>query len=145
MERLYLLATIAGERVAFEAARVESVIEIEQVAPVPRAPAHLAGIAPLRSRVLTVIDCHAALGLPASPRRGVMPAIAVKLEGHLYGLLVDSVDDVVPLADIPIPLSGRLAPGWAHAARAGLEHEGALLLLVDPAAFVAGPPAARAA
>jgi len=144
MERLHLLARIAGQRVAFDATAVESVVELEALAPVPRAPAHVAGLAALRSRVLTVIDTHAALGVGRIERGALMPAIIATVEGHLYGLLVDAIDDVAAIGAQPASVRGRLAAGWREIAVGALEHDGALLLLIDPAALVAGP-AARAA
>jgi purine-binding chemotaxis protein CheW len=58
MNELLLIVSIAGSRVALPAADVESVVEIDTLIPVPRAPGHLAGLSALRSRVLTVIDCQ---------------------------------------------------------------------------------------
>jgi purine-binding chemotaxis protein CheW len=144
MDHLHLLASIAGERVAFDATTVESVVEIDALTPVPRAPMHVAGLAALRSRVLTVIDTHAALGLAAIERRPLMPAIIAMVDGHLYGLLVDSIDDVAPLAAPPAPIRGRLSPGWSRVAPLGVEHEGTLILLIDPAALIEGAPAIAA-
>src|SRR6476469_3179954 len=65
MATLLLIVRLAGERVAFPAADVEAVVEIDNVVPAPGTPPHVAGLAALRSRVLTVIDCPASLGLPA--------------------------------------------------------------------------------
>jgi purine-binding chemotaxis protein CheW len=144
MDRLHLLASIAGERVAFDATSVESVVEIDALTPVPRAPTHVAGLAALRSRVLTVIDTHAALGLGLIERRSLMPTIIAMVDGHLYGLLVDSIDDVAALLAPPAPIRGRLAPGWAQATPLGVEHDGALILLLDPAALIAGHAALAA-
>ena len=58
---LVLIAHLAGETVALDADVVGSVVEIERIAPVPRAAPHIAGLAALRSRVLTVIDARAAI------------------------------------------------------------------------------------
>jgi purine-binding chemotaxis protein CheW len=144
MDNLHLLASIAGERVAFDATAIESVVEIDALTPVPRAPVHVAGLAALRSRVLTVIDTHAALGFGAMERRPLMPAIIAMVDGHLYGLLVDSIDDVAPLSASPAPIRGRLGPGWARVAPLGVEHEGSLILLIDPAALIEGAAAIAA-
>jgi purine-binding chemotaxis protein CheW len=57
MNELYLIVGIAGEKVAFRASDVQSVVEIDRITPAPRAPAYIAGLAALRSRALTVIDC----------------------------------------------------------------------------------------
>ncbi len=145
MTNLLLIVTIAGERVAFPAARVESVVQVEELAPVPRAPAHLAGLAALRSRVLTVIDCRAALGCPATESRAQYDAIVVEQDGHPYALLVDGVDDVVEHQGDPHPLRGALAAGWTRAATGMVEVEGSLILLADPAVLIAGTANALAA
>ena len=59
---LYLIGMIAGRRVAIDAALVDSVIEVADVQPVPGAAEGILGLAALRSRVLTVVDCAVALG-----------------------------------------------------------------------------------
>jgi hypothetical protein len=76
MDDLKLIARIAGQDVALSAEAIESVVEIDAITPVPLAAAHIAGLAALRSRVLTLIDTYAALELGRSPRDGVMQAIA---------------------------------------------------------------------
>ena len=144
MKNLFLIAVIAGERIVLAADDVESVVEIEAITPVPRLAAHVAGLAALRSRVLTVIDCRAALGLGVSPREGLLAAVVVTVEGYSYGLLVDQVDDVATIEDEMMPIRGALAPGWAHVGRAMVPIEEEVLLLVDPAALVSGVAAAAA-
>ena len=144
MSALLLIVTIAGEKVAIPSAQVESVVELEAVTPVPRAAAHVAGLSALRSRVLTVIDCLAALDLGRATRGTPMPAIVVALDGHPYALAVDSVEDVVETDGEVRPLRGTLAGGWRHVARGLVEAEGDLMLLVDPQALIAGPAAAAA-
>ena len=93
---LLLIARIAGEQVAIPAGQVEAVVEIEGITAVPRASTHVAGLAALRSRVLTVIDCKVSLELGASEPSATHEAIVVPCDGHPYALLLDGVDDVVP-------------------------------------------------
>ena len=141
MAGLFLIAAIAGERVAILAADVHSVAEIEAVTPVPRAPAHVAGLASIRSRVLTVIDSAAAIGFcPAACGSGSRQAVVVESDGHSYALLVDQVDDVT---EVPTTLEIRspLAPAWASVATAMIEVEDSLLLVVDVRALIAGSSA----
>lgn len=139
---LVLVLTLAGQRVAFLAEDMESVVEIEAIAPVPGAASHVAGLAALRSRVLTVIDAKASLGLGAS--EGPRDAVVAVIEGHPYAVLVDAVEDVVDASDIR-PLAAAAGPGWGRVARGAVEAEGSLMLLLDLAALVGGPPAAQAA
>ncbi len=139
MAELLLILTIAGERVAFPAEEVESVIELEEVTPVPRTAPHVAGLSALRSRVLTVIDCRAALGL-GSAGDDAREAVVVCSDGHAYALLVDAVEDVVEASGSGAPAGMPLRQGWARVARGTVEAGGdLLLLLVDPHALIAGP------
>lgn len=141
---LHLIAVIAGQRVALPAAAIESVVEVEAVTPIPRAPAHIAGLAALRSRVLTLVECNAALDLPPTRDGGhaARDAIVMATDGHLYGLLVDRVEDVVLLDHAPRPIRSGLAAGWSRVAIGMAEHDGAVLMVIDPAALLAPLPAA---
>ncbi|HEX8062567.1 MAG TPA: chemotaxis protein CheW [Allosphingosinicella sp.] len=139
MAELLLIVRLAGERVALPAADVESVVEIDSLTPVPGAAGHVAGLAALRSRVLTVIDCLASLDpsrrLPAGAREAVMAVV----DGHPYALLVEAVEDVVEASAERRPAAASLAPGWRRIGRATIEAEGDLLLVADVEALIAGP------
>jgi purine-binding chemotaxis protein CheW len=145
MAELLLIVTIAGERVSLPGAEVESVVEIEGLVPVPRAPAHVAGLTALRSRVLTAIDSLASLDLGQGRRSGTHDAVVVEQDGLAYALLVDGVEDVIEYQGELRPVRTALQPGWARVARGLVETERGFLLLADPAALIAGPPALAAA
>lgn len=144
MTELLLIVTIAGERVAIAAADVESVVELDGVTPVPRAARHVAGLSALRSRVLTVIDCFASLGLGRAADKAVREAIVVEVDGHPYALIVDSVEDVVETDGAVRPVRTTLSAGWRRVAKGMVEAEGDLLLLVDTHKLLAGPAAQAA-
>ncbi len=146
MTDMLLVIMLAGRRAALPAVQVNSVIELAEVTPVPRAARHVAGLAALRSRPLTVIDCTAALGIPADGadwRR--QRAVVVEHEGHLYGLLVDGADDIVAALEEPRPLGADPGPGWALAALGRVETEAGAVLLLDIGALIAGPAESLAA
>ena len=148
MNELLLIVSIAGSRVALPAADVESVVEIDTLIPVPRAPAHLAGLSALRSRVLTVIDCRRSLDLGSTDLNDgkLHEAAVVELDGHHYALTVDAVEDVVEALSEPAPIRAAMGDGWERVSKGMVETEEGPLLLVDIAAVVAGPGAeARAA
>jgi purine-binding chemotaxis protein CheW len=139
---LLLVVRLAGERVAFSASEVEAVVEIDSIVPAPGTPPHVAGLAALRSRVLTVIDCAAALGLAAEAicsEVASRDAVVAVVDGHPYALLVEGVEDVVEAEAAPVPLPVRTAALWRLAAKAMVPTAGELLLLVDVPALVAGP------
>jgi purine-binding chemotaxis protein CheW len=143
MTQLLLIVRLAGERVALPAADVEAVVEIEGLTPVPRAAAHVAGLAALRSRVLTVIDCVASLEPGRSGADG-RDAVVVVTDGHPYALLVDAVEDVVEASGDVRPPRTALGGGWSRVAKGTVDAEGDLLLLVDLHALIAGPAAQAA-
>ena len=137
MARLLVIARLAGERVAFPADRVDAVVEIGAIIPVPGAAAHVAGLAALRSRVLTVIDCCASLdpGCAVAERRD---ALVVIYGGQPYALLVDRVEDAVEAEGEVSPPPVGLTPGWARVAAGQTVAEGELHLVADVAALIAG-------
>lgn len=144
MKALLLIITIAGERVAIPADDVESVVEIEGLTPVPRCAGHIAGLAALRSRVLTVIDCLASLEMGVSVVEGPREAIVIETDGHPYALLVDSVEDVFEYQGEVQPVRTSLAAGWQRVARGMVETGPDQLLLIDSQALLAGPIAQAA-
>lgn len=139
MAELFLIVRLAGERIAIAAADVDSVVEIDALTPVPGAAPHVAGLAALRSRVLTVIDCLASLDPSRRVAEGAGEAVMTVVDGHPYALLVEAVEDVVEASAEPQPAAPALAGGWRRIGRATIEAEGDLLLLADVEALIAGP------
>ena len=139
MSGLLLIVVIGGERVALPAAAVESVVELEALIPVPRAPAHVAGLSALRSRVLTVIDCMRSLELGATDcSDGIREAAVVELDGHHYALIVDLVEDVTEAMSEPVAVRAAMDEGWERVSRGMVETEQGPLLLIDIGAIVTG-------
>jgi len=133
MDALYLIATIAGQPVAIESARVDSVVDLAAITPVPLAAAHIAGLAALRSKVITVIDPATALGVrPAGQKVVKGRAVVMAVDGHQFGVLVDSVEDVTTIAAEPHPVRAPLGEGWAKVALGAIEYHDETLLLIDP-------------
>ena len=140
MADLLLIARLGGRRIAIPAHDVEAVVELEGITPAPGAAEHVAGLSALRSRVLTVIDTVAALGLgrcDGSDRE----AIVVPSEGHNYALLVDEVEDVGEAGGSPSAINAPVGRGWDRVAIGMVEAGGDLLLLINPHLLIAAPTA----
>jgi purine-binding chemotaxis protein CheW len=145
MNELLLIVSIGEQRVALPAAAVESVVELDTLIPVPRAPPHVAGLSALRSRVLTVIDCLRSLELGVSDcSEGIREAAVVELDGHHYALIVDVVEDVVEAISDPSPVRAAMEAGWERASIGMVETETGPILLVDVAALISGAEARAA-
>jgi purine-binding chemotaxis protein CheW len=142
MNGLVLLARIAGETVALPALAIGSVVEVDDIIFVPRVATHIAGLFALRSRVLTVVDTQAALGLGTMTHGSDRIAIVVDHDGHSYALLIEAVDDLIEAAmPDPCPV---IAPCWRRVADGVIRHGDQAVLVVSPAAFIAGPDAIAA-
>ena len=138
---LFLVAQVAGRGVAIDTDQVDSVVDITPLVAVPRADATVRGLVALRSRVVTVIDTGAALGLdptPADARR----AVITRVEGHYYALLVDGLEDVAPFARLPLSSGLALDHGWRRAAAGLVERDGEPLLVIDLARLIPAVPLA---
>lgn len=144
MSQLLLMCTIAGRRAALPAVRVQSVIEIDEITPVPGAPPFIPGLTALRSQALTVIDCRKALGSDHDGNREGNRAAVVEIDGHLYALMVEEAYDVAEALSEPVSIAGGFGPGWQRIAVGMVETDGGPAMLVDIEALIAKPSAEAA-
>lgn len=139
MNDLLVMAEIAGRRCAFRAEDVQSVIDITEITPVPRAPLFVLGLAAMRSQALTVIDCRSAIDENASDFPTDLRAAVVRVEGHSYALRLDRIDDVCSARSEAGEIAGGFGPHWNRVARGMVETDRGAALLLDVAALIAGP------
>jgi purine-binding chemotaxis protein CheW len=128
----YITAVIGGQLFGLPILRVQDVFMPERLTRVPLAPPEIAGVLNLRGRIVTLIDMRDRLGLGKRDQELVPMAIGVESRGESYGLLIDSVGEVLKLDDSarepnPINLDPRLARVSAGIHRL----DGQLLMLVD--------------
>ena len=115
---------IGGQLFGLPILRVQDVFAPERVTRVPLAPPEIAGVLNLRGRIVTLIDMRCRLGLDASASDGPAMAIGVELRGESYGLLIDSVGEVLKLDEAareanPLNLDPRLGAGLGRHPSAG--------------------------
>lgn len=137
MDKLFLIARIASRSVAIDSDQVESVVDIGEITPVPRAAREVRGLAALRSRVVTVIDTCAALDLPDAGRTANRAVITL-VDGHHYAMLVDALEDVAPFALSPLSRGVALDGGWQRVGCGVVDRDGDPILAIDLRALVPG-------
>ena len=128
----YVTVMIGGQLFGLPIGRVQDVFMLERLTRVPLAGAEIAGVLNLRGRVVTVIDMRRRLGLPPRTDAGSRMAVGVDLEAESYGLMIDSVGEVLKLGDTsrepnPVNLDARLAgvSGGVH------RLDGQLMVILD--------------
>ena len=112
--RDYVTMSIGSQMFGIPVLNVQDVLGSQQITRVPLAPPEVAGSLNLRGRIVTAIDMHCRLGL--GKRQVDRPAMAVGIEfhGESYGLLIDSVGEVLKLPEsgreaVPVNLEAHLA------------------------------------
>ena len=138
-DNLFLFASIAGSPIAIRASEIEAVVRLGDVVPIPLAPAHVRGLAALRSRVLTIIDMQARVFGPESGGRSAGLAVIADIAAHSYGFLVDSVSDICDAPEGIRPIRGRIAPAWLSFVSGLVEQDGRSHLLLTLSDFVSAP------
>jgi purine-binding chemotaxis protein CheW len=128
----YVTVLIGEQLFGLPISRVQDVFMPDRLTRVPLASPEIAGVLNLRGRIVTAIDMRRRLGLP--PRQDGRPpmAVGIELKGESYGLLIDTVGEVLKLADgtrepNPVNLDQHLARVSAGVHRL----EGQLLVVLD--------------
>lgn len=128
----YVTAMIGGQLFGLPISRVQDVFMPERLTRVPLAPNDVAGVLNLRGRIVTAINMRARLGLPNEETDRPPMAVGVDLRGESYGLLIDSIGEVLKLADDsretnPVNLDPRMAKmaGGVH------RLDGQLMVVLD--------------
>ncbi len=128
----YVTAVIGGQLFGLPILRVQDVFAPERLTRVPLAPLEIAGVLNLRGRIVTLIDMRRRLGL--GQRDDGVPAMAVGVEarGESYGLLIDSVGEVLKLDDMACePNPTNLDPRLASVSTGIYRLDGQLLMVLD--------------
>lgn len=128
----YVTVMIGGQLFGLPIDRVHDVFVPARLTRVPLSQPEIAGVLNLRGRIVTAIDMRRRLILP--PRQDGRPPMAVGIDwrGESYGLLVDTVGEVLKLSEtshepIPVNLDRQLASVSAGVHRL----EGQLLLILN--------------
>jgi purine-binding chemotaxis protein CheW len=110
----YVTFTTAAQIFGLPIARVQEVFRPARITRVPLAGAQIAGVLNLRGRIVTAIDMRSRLGLQAREEAVAPMAIGIESRGESFGLLVDTLGEVLRLSDgdieaNPINLDRKLA------------------------------------
>lgn len=127
---LHLIGSLGDRGVLFDAAQVKAVIDVGEIVPAPGAAPAVRGLTALRSRVVTVIDSWQVLGLPA-PDGERRRAVITSVEGQLYAVLVDGMEDVAPVEVAPLAPGVAVGDRWSAVAAGSAVRDGQPMLVLD--------------
>ncbi|MCC6332600.1 MAG: purine-binding chemotaxis protein CheW [Myxococcales bacterium] len=139
---------VGAEEYVVDLSRVDEILPIPEVTPVPRAPGFVEGVVKLRGEVVPVVDVRKRLGVlpgqgqvltPSGKPRNRERLLVCRIGRRRVGFLVDAVTHVlkVPRASLrPAPLAS--GPGRQPHVLGVCGEAGQLKLLLDVKALVAG-------
>jgi purine-binding chemotaxis protein CheW len=130
----YVTVVIGGQLFGLPIERVQDVFMPDAMTRVPLSAQEIAGVLNLRGRIVTAIDMRRRLGLPPKAKdvAGPLYAVGVERAAEAYGLLIDSVGEVMSLSTASLEANPvNLDPRWV-AISAGVHRlDGRLLVVLD--------------
>ena len=106
--RKFLTFFLEDEEYGIEILKVQEIIGMMSVTPVPRTPAFVRGVINLRGKVIPIIDLRLKFAMPAVAQTEESCIIVVRAQAVAMGIVVDKVSEVLDIAteDIDLPSFG---------------------------------------
>lgn len=94
----YLTFILRGEEYGLEILKVQEIIGMMDITPVPRTPDFIRGVINLRGKVIPIIDLRLKFGMEAAAQTDQTCVIVVQAHGVQMGIVVDQVSEVLDIA-----------------------------------------------
>jgi purine-binding chemotaxis protein CheW len=128
----YVTVMIGSQLFGLPIARVQDVFIPDRLTRVPLAPPEVAGVLNLRGRIVTAIEMRTRLDLGKRADGEALMAIGIEMKGESYGLLVDTVGEVMKLLNSACEAKpANLDPRLARVASGVFRLEGQLMVVLD--------------
>lgn len=125
---------LAGQLCGIPVLAVHDVLSEQKITKIPGAPAAVSGALNLRGRIVTAIDLRKRLDLSVQDDKGnnKQMSIVVEYDGEPYSLLIDSVGDVLSVAEESFERNPvTLDACWQSVSDGIYRLDGELLVILD--------------
>lgn len=95
----FLTFRLCGQEYGISALKVQEIKGWEKVTPIPNSPPYIRGVVNLRGLIVPVIDLRLRFNLEETDYTTVTAIVVVNIGEKLAGLVVDSVSDVIDVAE----------------------------------------------
>lgn len=124
--------SLEDETYGIDVMRVQEVLPMSEIAPVPGAPPYVLGIINLRGNVVTVIDTRMRFGLPPRETDNASRIVVIETGDQVAGILVDSVAEVINVRENEVDTAPNVGNEDSSRYIYGVVSRGEeLLILVD--------------
>ena len=128
----YLTFFLKGEEYGLEILKVQEIIGMMTITPVPRMPESMRGVINLRGKVIPVVDLRLKFGMEAAEQTDETCIIVVQAQGMEMGIAVDRVSEVLDIIADDIEDAPALGPDVDTDYILGIgKAEGRVRLLLD--------------
>ncbi len=130
----FVTMRLNGQLFGISVMSVQDVMRKQPIAPVPLAPAVIAGSINVRGRIVTAIDMRKRLGLDNYPEPEKVMKVVVEFQGELYAFIVDAVGDVLSLPMKQFEkVPANMDTAWRAVAAGVFKLDNELLVILDVA------------
>ncbi len=130
--RDYVTFRVAEQTLGIPVDQVQEILTNAALTAVPKSPASVMGLMNLRGQIVTILDVRKRLGIADREQGSPFMNIVVEGPGELFGLLVDSVGDVISVDEEKrSPPPALLGETWRQACSGVFALPGGLLVTLD--------------
>lgn len=130
----YLVFSLLDREFAMQAEYIQGVERLADATAVPHVASWIVGVMNLRGSICSIVDLRAFLDLEKLPYNPRTRLLSVKYNEMLICLVVDSVNEMVPVAPTAIDSTMRNIPSWVAFYSSGMATVGKRrVILLDAA------------
>ena len=96
---LYLTFVLQNEQYGLEILKVNAILGLMPITPLPQAPHYVKGVINLRGKIIPVIDMRLRFDMPEAEYTPATCIIVIDVGTVLISVIVDTVKDVINIAD----------------------------------------------
>lgn len=93
----FLSFFLGNEEYAIQILKVQEIIGLLPITPVPRMPNYVRGVLNLRGKIVPIMNLRVRFGLPSVDDTEETCIIVIQEENHLMGIVVDKVSEVADI------------------------------------------------
>jgi purine-binding chemotaxis protein CheW len=128
----YLTFILGEDEYAFAALKVEGILSLQPITPIPNTPHYFKGVTTVRGKVAPIISARLKLGMPEIEDTPETCIILITLAGDAWaGLIVDTVRDVVDINTSDVEPPPSMAGGGGNEVIGLAKHGERVKILLD--------------
>lgn len=122
---------LEAERYGVDIFRVNEIIRLREITPIPHTEPHIRGLVNLRGKTIPVVDLRARFGIPEAATTEKARIIVVEGESGQVGLIVDEVCEVSALSGSAVEPPPSLIGESGDCVRGVARRDDRLIALLD--------------